>query len=118
MITLSYAFDAGNAGPTGKISQIVAQTESGLATTLNFGDVGTHRLMYQLIRPDGVSLSYSYDTNGSLVQVTHPANNAAGTLRYENYGWQQQTGGSLVMYWAAGARYIGSYIANAPSGAR
>lgn len=112
VVTLSYAWDAGNASPAGKVSQIVARTESGLTMTLNFGDVGSYRLLYQLIRPDNTSLSYSYDAAGDLVQVLHPANNAAGTVRYESYGFRQQTGGSLVMYWAAGARYIGAYVAS------
>ena len=111
-IALAYSWDGGIATAAGKVSQIVAQTESGLTATLYFGDVGTHRLLYQLVRPDGASVAYSYDANGSLHQVTRPSNNAPGTPLYEYYVSGQQPSGTITQNIIGGPRATNSWYAN------
>lgn len=112
-IKLSYAWDNGNAGVGGKISQIVATTESGLSATLTFADFAGHRMLQTLTRPDGTTVSYLYGGYGGLRTVTLPANNAAGTSPVQAYGY------ALVSTAAAGAtiiNYLASPRYNASSG--
>jgi YD repeat-containing protein len=104
-ITFSYSWDNGNASATGKISSIMAQTESGLATTLSFADVNGYRLLQQLTYPDAATtVSYGYDTNGNLTSVSRPANNASGIRPQQAFGYQA-FGSGFIMQWAASPRW-------------
>jgi hypothetical protein len=91
-ITLTYSWDNGYAGPGGKISQIAAKTESGLAATLAFGDVNGYRMLTSLTRPDGVQISYTYGGVLNLRTVTLPANNAVGTPITKSYTYSILSG--------------------------
>ncbi|MDB5070347.1 MAG: repeat-associated core domain protein [Candidatus Eremiobacteraeota bacterium] len=104
-ITFSYAWDGGIASATGKISSITAQTEAGQSATLYFGDVNGHRLLQQLVYPDGVtSLWYGYDALGNLTWVSRPENNASGVRPIQTFGYQSIGSGSVLQY-AASPRY-------------
>jgi YD repeat-containing protein len=104
-ITFSYAWDGGIASATGKISSITAQTEAGQSATLYFGDVNGHRLLQQLVFPDGVtSLWYGYDALGNLTWVSRPENNASGVRPIQTFGYQSIGTGSVLQY-AASPRY-------------
>ncbi|MDB5070060.1 MAG: hypothetical protein JWM87_1171 [Candidatus Eremiobacteraeota bacterium] len=104
-ITFSYAWDGGIASATGKISSITAQTEAGRSATLYFGDVNGHRLLQQLVYPDGVtSLWYGYDALGNLTWVSRPENNASGVRPIQTFGYQSIGTGSVLQY-AASPRY-------------
>jgi hypothetical protein len=102
-ITLAYSWDNGNAGPGGKISQIVATTESGLTATLAFADFSGHRMLQGLTRPDGTTVSYVYGGYGGLRTVTLPSNNAAGTPSVQGYGSAllSSTGTTIINYLAS-----------------
>ncbi len=104
-ITFTYAWDNGDASVTGKVSGITATTESGLATTLAFGDVNGHRLLQTLTYPDAVTtVQYGYDANGNLLWVSRPPNNSAGTRPAMSYGYQL-IGGNPVIEYAASPRW-------------
>jgi len=107
-ITFNYSWDNGNSGPTGKISTITAQAESGLSTTLSFADVSGHRLLQQIVFPDGVtSTVYGYDASGNLTSVGEPANNAAGVRPYHAFGYLG-IGGASVLQWVTSPRWTGT----------
>jgi hypothetical protein len=104
-LTLTYAWDNGNASVNGKINTIYVQSESGLTATLNFADVNGRRLLQQIIFPDGVTtVSYEYDASGNLVTVSHPPNNASGVRPTEMYGYQS-IGSDSVLSWVASPRF-------------
>ena len=66
-LSLSYAWDGGNSSPTGKISSIAVQAESGLTATMAFADAAGHRLLQTLTYPDGATtVQYAYDAAGNL----------------------------------------------------
>jgi YD repeat-containing protein len=107
-ITFNYSWDSGNSAVGGKISQITAQTESGLTATLAFADVSGHRLLQQLIFPDGAtSVNYYYYANGDLGDITSPPNNAAGTRPDHSLGYQT-LGTGTVLFWASSPRWCAS----------
>ena len=107
-ITFNYSWDSGNSAAGGKISQITAQTESGLTATLAFADVSGHRLLQQLIFPDGAtSVNYYYYANGDLGDITSPPNNAAGTRPDHSLGYQT-LGTGTVLFWASSPRWCAS----------
>jgi YD repeat-containing protein len=108
-VTFSYSWDNGNSAPgVGKISQIQAQTESGLTTTLSFADVNGHRLLQTLTYPDNATaVYYGYDAQGNLIYVNRPPNNAGGNRPGEGYGYQA-LGSGTVIYWAASPRWMAS----------
>ena len=104
-LTFNYSWDGGIASATGKISAISVQAESGLTTTLTFGDVNGHRLLQQLTYPDGTypggtSVLYQYDGDGNLTSVLEPANNAAGTRPQFGYGYRP-IGTGWVIQWTS-----------------
>jgi YD repeat-containing protein len=107
-ISLSYSWDNGDASVNGKISGITATTESGMTSTLAFGDVNGHRLLQQITYPDGVtSVSYGYDGQGNLAWVSTPENNSSGIRPITTYGYQALGSGSVIQYagsprWNAG----------------
>ena len=104
-ITFTYSWDNGDASANGKISQITAQTESGLTATLGFADFSGRRLLQTLVYPDNATaVYYAYDASGNLTSTGKPANNAAGTLRNEWYGYQT-IGADTVMHHAASPRW-------------
>jgi YD repeat-containing protein len=119
-ISFSYAWDNGDASVNGKISSITATTESGMTATLSFADVSGRRLLQTLTFPDGTTnVQYSYDANGNLVNVSRPANNAAGTRPLLSFGYQQ-LGADWLLYdyasprWcqnSTGCGYDGAYLA-------
>jgi YD repeat-containing protein len=103
-LTFLYSWDT-NPTPGGKISAIAAQTESGLTATLAFGDVGGRRVLSSITFPDGsTTVSYGYDANGNLLNVSRPPNNAAGTRLSHSYGYQT-LGTYTVMSWADSPRW-------------
>ena len=107
-ITFNYSWDGGNSAAGGKISQITAQTESGLTATLAFADVSGHRLLQQLIFPDGAtSVYYYYYANGDLGDITTPPNNAAGIRPDHSFGYQP-LGTGTVLFWASSPRWCAS----------
>jgi YD repeat-containing protein len=104
-ITFSYSWDGGIATTSGKISQITAQTESGMTTTLAFADFNGRRLLQQVTFPDNATaVQYGYDANGNLNAVSHPPNNAAGTRPLQYYGYQT-VGTDSAMLWASSPRW-------------
>jgi len=104
VLTFSYAWDNGNFSPSGKISAMAVQAESGLTARLTFADVAGHRLLQQLTYPDGAtSVSYGYDDAGNLTSVSRPPNNAAGIRPVQTFGYQAVGNGS-VLYWAYSPR--------------
>jgi YD repeat-containing protein len=118
-LTFSYTWDNGDASSTGKINTISATTESGLTATLSFADVAGHRLLQQILFPDGTTtVQYGYDGNGNLATVSQPPNNAAGTRPVQWYGYQT-LGTGYVMSYATSPRWTGSdggYVALAFAG--
>ncbi|MBV8369761.1 MAG: RHS repeat protein, partial [Candidatus Eremiobacteraeota bacterium] len=87
-ITFNYSWDNGDASASGKISGITATTESGMTATLSFADVNGHRLLQQIMFPDGVTtVSYGYDGNGNLTSISRPPNNAAGIRPGQSFGY-------------------------------
>ena len=106
-ITFNYAWD-GNSGPTGKVSTITARAESGLSTILSFADVSGHRLLQQIVFPDGTtSTQYGYDASGNLTSVSEPANNSAGIRRAHAFGYVG-IGGASVLQWVTSPRWTGT----------
>lgn len=103
-LNLSYSWTGGNASPTGKVSAITVQAESGLTATLTFADFSGHRLLQQLQLPDGNVISYAYDESGNLTSVTKPANNSAGVLPQSWYGYET-IGADQIMMWASTPRW-------------
>ena len=104
-LTFTYSWDNNDASATGKVSGMSVTTESGLTATLSFADVGGHRLLQQLIFPDGVTtVNYSYDSLGNLVNVSRPPNNAAGTRPSQSFGYVTLGSGS-VLRWASSPRW-------------
>ncbi len=104
-ITFTYSWDDGIASATGKVKAITAQTESGLTATLSFADVSGHRLLQQILFPDGVtSVSYGYDAQGNLASVSRPPNNASGNRPVQYFGYLPFGSGS-VLQWAASPRW-------------
>jgi YD repeat-containing protein len=105
-LTLSYYWDGGNASTAGKISQINVQTESGMTTQLIFSDFNGHRLLSQVIFPDGsTSAFYGYDSQGNLTSTGLPSNNASGTLRGKWYGYGT-IGTETVLQTVASPRWV------------
>jgi YD repeat-containing protein len=96
-VTFNYSWDNGDASATGKIGQISAQTESGLAATLSFADVNGHRLLQQITFPDGATtVQYGYDANGNLTTVSRPPNNAAGTRPLQGFAYSPLGSGFVL----------------------
>ncbi|HEY0384141.1 MAG TPA: hypothetical protein VGC72_18275, partial [Candidatus Elarobacter sp.] len=107
-VTFYYSWDGGNSAPGGKISTIVAQTESGLTATLSFADLSGYRLLQQIVFPDGAtSLTYSYDANGNLTAVSRPPNNAGGIRPSYAFGYQA-IGTRSVIQWVSSPRWTGT----------
>jgi YD repeat-containing protein len=113
-IMFNYYWDNGNSAVGGKISTIVAQTESGLTATLSFADVSGYRLLQQIVFPDGVTaVGYGYDASGNLSYVSRPPNNSqppnntAGTRPTYFFGYQG-VGARSVLYWTSSPRWTGS----------
>jgi YD repeat-containing protein len=103
-LTFRYSWDNGNSAPGGKISAISVQAESGLSATLAFADVAGHRLLQQIVFPDGsTAVNYGYDAAGNLTSVSRPPNNAAGIRPLQTFGYQALGAGS-VLYWAYSPR--------------
>jgi len=113
-VTFNYGWDIGTHTAGDKISSITATTESGLATNLSFTDVSGHRLLQQIVFPDGgTSVSYLYDAAGNLTWVSRPPNNAAGTRPMPGYIYSTLGAGSVLAY-VTSPRWNGSdggYIA-------
>lgn len=109
-ITFTYSWDGGIATAGGKVSNIVAATESGLTATLHMADVNGHRILYTLTRPDGVKISYNYDNAGDLSAAFLPTNSTVGTIPEEVYGYTAGANGvnksSSVLQWASSPRWI------------
>lgn len=107
-VTFGYGWDNGNTTPGSKFNALTATTESGLAANLSYADVSGHRLLQQIVFPDGAtSVLYSYDAAGNLIAVWRPANNASGVRPVPQYGYQTLGTGS-IMYYATSARWNGS----------
>ena len=105
-MTFNYGWDQGDSSATGKISTIYATTESGLTATLSFADVSGHRLLQQILFPDGgTAVTYGYDTLGNLTSVSRPPNNAAGTRPVQSFGYYYP---GKMMGWVAGPRWNAS----------
>ena len=104
-LTFGYSWDNGSAAPGGKFNAISATTESGLTAALSFADVSGHRLLQQIVFPDGVtSVTYGYDTLGNLTSVSRPPNNASGARQVQTYGYYASGG---LMGWVASPRWNG-----------
>jgi YD repeat-containing protein len=111
-LTFNYTWDNGDASATGKINAISVVTESGSTATLSFADVSGHRLLQQLVFPDGsTSVNYSYDSLGNLVNVSRPPNNTAGTRPAQSFGYLPIGSGS-VLRWASSPRWCASGCGN------
>lgn len=110
-VTFYYTWDSGNSAPgVGKVSQVQAQTESGLTTTLSFADFNGHRLLQTLTYPDNATaVYYGYDAQGNLIYVNRPPNNAAGIRPGQGYGYQALGSGSVI-YWAASPRFMAGSV--------
>jgi YD repeat-containing protein len=107
-ITFLYSWDNGNSAAGGKISQVQAQTESGMTATLSFADVSGHRLLQQIVFPDGAtSVTYGYDASGNLTTVCEPPNNGAGVRPCHAFGYQAVGTGSVI-YWVSNPRWTGT----------
>lgn len=105
VLTLTYAWDRGDASATGTISSISVQAESGLAAVFSFGDVAGRRLLQSMTLPDGITfVSYGYDGQGNLTNVSQPPNNASGIRPQQSYGYQA-SGSIYLMQWAASPRF-------------
>ncbi len=108
-ITFNYSWDNGDASASGKISGITATTESGMTATLSFGDFNGHRLLQQLSFPDNpspnlaTSVSYAYDGNGNLLNVTRPPNNNSNppVQPVQGYGYQALGSGYVLLFTAS-----------------
>jgi len=102
--SLTFYYSWTTAGPGAQPAAIMATTESGLSTTLSFSLVSGYELLTQLTRPDGTTVTYSYDTYGNLTAVGKPAPNSSGGTVYETYGAVPYAG-SYVTAWAASPRW-------------
>jgi len=103
-MTFNYSWDNGDASASGKISAITATTESGMTATLSFADFNGHRLLQQLTYPDGAtSVSYAYDGNGNLINVTRPPNNSSSppVQPVQGYGYQALGSGYVLLFTAS-----------------
>jgi YD repeat-containing protein len=103
-LTFSYLWDGGVATTAGKISEIDVATESGMTAKLSFADVNGHRLLQQLLYPDGVTaVQYGYDANGNLTTVSRPPNNASGVRPTQVFGYVP-VGSTFAMQYAGSPR--------------
>jgi YD repeat-containing protein len=99
-IELIYSW-APDASSSANLTSISAATDGGLTATLSFADFNGRRLLSQIARPDGLTVTYGYDSAGNLVSVTKPGNNSSSSLT-EAYG------GYGTALWAAGPRWEAS----------
>jgi len=103
-IVFVYSWVNGDASTSLNLTQIQAQHSDGHTLTLNFGSINGIRLLSSLVRPDGATVSYTYDSSNRLTSVYQIPNNAAGTQPLEGYGWN--TGSQ--MQWASSPRWNNS----------
>ncbi len=101
-ITFTYTWSG--TGATAVPTQIVATTEANVVATLNFASVGGHQLLTSLVRPDGTTIQYNYDSYGNLSTVVKPAPSASGTVT-EGYGFEAYLG-TYILAWAASPRWM------------
>lgn len=112
-VRLTYSWVGGNATSSANLTQISAAHQDGQSLTLNFAAAASGAvLLSSLVRPDGASVTYSYDSSNDLTAVTEVGNGSGNSTHA--YGW---TAGHL-MSWAAGPRYTaggwggdGGYVA-------
>jgi YD repeat-containing protein len=84
-LTFTYYWDSDAAYPQGDatsisyLNKVTVVTEGGVTATLLFKTFNSNRLLASLVRPDGTFISYSYDSNGNLLQVDEPSNNLSST---------------------------------------
>ncbi len=111
-LRFSYVWDNGYSGPTGKVANLTAFTESGLQATLVMSDFNGHRLASSLSRPDGTVYTYGYDGNGNLTVVNAPPNNAGSALIPHNFAYGNSSNGAPYMVWASSPRWAGTNAAD------
>jgi YD repeat-containing protein len=123
-LRFSYVWDNGDSGPTGKVANLTAFTESGLQATLVMSDFNGHRLASSLSRPDGTVYTYGYDGNGNLTVVNAPPNNAGTAAIPHMFAYGASSNGASYMVWASSPRWAGTnatdgsylYFGVAPTG--
>ena len=107
-LSFIYTWDNGNAGPTGKIANITARTESGMQATLVLADFNGHRLAQSLSRPDGIAIYYQYDGNGNLTAVGEPPNSTSTASVWHSFGYGNASNGAPYLVWAGSPRWAAS----------
>jgi len=110
-IQFTYAWSP-DASSSANLTNIYAATDNGGSqATLTFASFNGQVLLSQLTRPDGATISYSYDADGELISVSKPPPNNSGTPVTETYNGYQ----SFLMVagprWNAGADTDGGYVA-------
>ncbi len=117
-IRFTYGWVAGNASSSQNLATITATHSDGQALTLTFAKFGSNTELASITRPDGKTITYSYDTSGDLVAVSRPGNatddatrTASITALQEQYWYYT---GTHEMQCVAGPRYVWS-AANTPS---
>ncbi len=107
-VKFSYVWDNGNAGPTGKVANITAGTQSGAQATLVMWDFNGHRLASNLSRPDGTVVRYQYDDDGNLTVVSMPSNNSSSTPIPHMFSYGASSNNARYMVWASSPRWASS----------
>ena len=79
VINLTYSW-SGSGSSLEQLTQIIAAHTDGHLITLNFSSFGSYTELSQLSRPDGSQVTYSYDTQGNLLEVDRPGNPTTPSL--------------------------------------
>ncbi len=112
-IEFSYGWSGGDPSTDANLAAIFAQHSDGQQLILAFASFSGHRLLSQITRPDGQSVTYAYDASGDLTDVCDIGNgstdNSPGatsicgdsTHQHHRYGWLSDH----ILFWADSPRY-------------
>jgi YD repeat-containing protein len=84
-IQFSYGWTT-DASSSANLTNIYATTDNGMQAVLTFDWFNGKKLLSQLRRPDGATITYGYDGSGNLATVDRPAPNNSGTPVRHWYG--------------------------------
>ena len=111
-IQFVYTWANGDASTAENITQIVAQHSDGQSLVLTFAKFGDNTELASITRPDGLMVTYNYDTSGNLIAVNRPGNatddatrTATITTLSEQYWYYP---GTHELQTVAGPRYVWS----------
>jgi YD repeat-containing protein len=72
-ILFTYSWNNNDASNFANVTQIVAKHSDTQQLALTFAKFGAFTELWQVTRPDGLLVSYSYDASGNLLEVDRPA---------------------------------------------